>query len=865
MPLTPSNTYFEVEIMQRGPKKAIGIGLASRQYLMANWLGWKPGSIGYHADDGNLFKASGNSVGYGPKYGKGDVVGCGIFFTSEDHTAAMNGDSRVDVFFTINGAMLGIQKMTIPPQGLFPTICLESPTETVFVKLQCPFPPYLERMSSQWARAFCVQQAGRLLEHTSRVKEDFKEPSLPKAFCQAKNPMTVNPYFEVEVVQCMELSMLSIGVAPLQEEGSLALPPESVLFNFKGQVVTMAADTKTSIVPTRQKCGAGDVLGCLLRGRDDRDMRVEFYCNRILVMNCPVPPSLATHLLHPTIILTHPRDIVIPSLTALPPVKCDRWFIGWLRSERVKMKNSVLEYHAPGSRHVGIAQISQSMTSNQPYYELEVLSLGERGTIAIGGAAVDHPLSRQPGWVPKSVGYHGDDGHLFHVSGSGVSFGPRWQLHDVVGLGIRKHGECAVGDEVQVYFTRNGIELGHTTMEVPDSGLFPTIGTHSIGERVKVHCGVQQQFGANRARLRWRSLVGVQFSHSVKHQKDTIMFVINGRKPPSQMETIMQHGLGIGVSHKPFSEQMQYFEVEILGLGHSRAIAIGAVHKHYSLDSYPGWLRGSVAYHTDNGYLYHASGTGKPFGPVSNKGDRVGCGVSFLQSSPNHCFIFFTHNGVEIGRVRCAIPKEGFHPAVAMCSLNDQVSVTFMETFKPCSLPSDSVIIGLMRSHNCSYSDQILRYSGSPTGGLAKAQFNVSLSSTRNFFAANIISQTDVILIGLATKDYPDSHLPGESSLSVAYNISNGTVKAVCGHTIQSQHALKCQVGDSVGCGIRWAGDCKAPPSVFFTRNGMIVNQVEIPSLEEDLFPIIGIVPMSRESILRMDWSNHYFGAQNVL
>ena len=865
MPLTPSNTYFEVEVENRSPKKAIAIGLASRQYLMANWLGWKSGSIAYHADDGNLFKASGwNSAEYGPKYGKGDVVGCGVCFTSENHTTAMTGDSRVDVFFTLNGVMLGTQKMTIPPQGLFPTICLESPTEVVYVKLQCPFPPFLERMSNQWARAFCVQQAGRLLEHTSQVIENSKVFTCPKAFCQAKIPMTTNSYFEVEVVQCAETSLLSVGVAPLEDESSLALPSESVMFNFKGQVMTTGTGNKTTVVPTRQKCGAGDVLGCVLK----YDYKtVEFYCNKILVINCPIPLSLTSHPLHPTIILTHPNDVVIPSLNVPRPVSRDRCFIGWLRSERVKMKNSVLEYHAPAlKQYVGIAQISQSLSFiSQPYYELEVLCLGEKSTIVIGAAAVDHPLNRQPGWVPKSIGYHGDDGRLFHVSGSGFSFGPPWQVHDVVGLGIRKYGHCTVGDEVQVYFTRNGIELGHTTMIVPDSGLFPTIGTHSKGERVKVHCGVQQQFGADHARLRWRSLVGVQYSYSLKDQKDIISFIINGRQPPSQVASITQYGIGIAIFYKPFSEQMQYFEVEILGMGEVRALAIGAVHKHYSLDSYPGWLGSSVAYHTDNGYLYHATGNGRPFGPVSTQGDKVGCGVSFLQSSPKHCFVFFTHNGVEIGRVRCALPDEGFYPAVALCSLNDQVSVTFKETFKSRSLPSDTVIIGLMRSHNCSYSDQILRYSGSPLGGPAKAQFNVALTSSRNFFVANIINHADVIFIGLASKDYPDSHLPGESSVSVAYNISTGTVKAVCGHKIQSQHALECQVGDSVGCGVRWSGDYKVPPSVFFTKNGMIINQVEIPTLEEDLFPIIGIVPNSRQSILRMDWSNHYFGAQNVL
>ena len=863
MPLTPSNTYFEVEILERNSKKAIAIGLACRQYSMANWIGSKYGSIAYHADDGHLFKATVNSISYGPKYGEGDIAGCGIFFNIENHTAAMSGGSRVDVFFTINGVLLGIQKMTIPPQGLFPTICLESPSERVCVKLQCQFPPYLERMSDRWARSFCVMQMGHVLKHTFRTKSDFKESNCPKAFCQAKDPMSVHSYFEVDIAQYDSTSLLSIGAAPLQGDQSTELPQEAVLFNCRGQITTMTSDGKASMVSTRQRCSAGDVMGCCVEGSS----LVSFYLNRTLVSSCPLPSSFASKPLHPTIILTHPNDMVIPSLGALRPVSHNHYFIGWLRSERMKIKKSNLEYESKAAVHVGVAQISQSMTSSLPYYEIEVLSLGEKGTIAVGAAAVDHYLARQPGWVRRSIGYHGDDGKLFHHSGTGVSFGPSWRLHDTVGIGIRKHTRHVTDDdEVQVFFTRNGVELGHTTMKVPESGLFPTIGMHSVGEMVKVNAKVKQQFSADRSRLKWRTLVGVEFFYSLRQRKHFLSFCCNGRVHPT-LASELQDGIGFAMSHQQFSEKLQYFEVEVLNLGKLKAVAVGAAPKNYSPEHVIGWVFESVAYHTDNGYLYHASGQGKPFGPVGKEGDVIGCGVSFMSSSSRHCSVFFTHNGIEIGRVRCAIPEHGFYPAISLCSPNDRVSVCFKESFKPTiSLPSDIFIIGLMRSHNCSYSDQILKYSGGSSGGFAKAQFNIALANSRNYYAANIITkEEDAILIGLATRDYPESHLPGESSFSVAYNISKGMVKAVCGHTIQNLPARKCRVGDTVGCGIQWAVESKDPPSVFFTKNGVIVSQLQLPNFDEDLFPIIGIIPKTRRSVLRMDWSNHQFSAQNEL
>ena len=60
-------------------------------------------SYGYHGDDGRFFawKNPGPSVGgdfdevFGPKYGPGDVIGCGVDFANRT------------LFFTKNGEFLG--------------------------------------------------------------------------------------------------------------------------------------------------------------------------------------------------------------------------------------------------------------------------------------------------------------------------------------------------------------------------------------------------------------------------------------------------------------------------------------------------------------------------------------------------------------------------------------------------------------------------------------------------------------------------------------------------------------------------------------------------------------------------------------
>ena len=81
--------------------------------------GWEKHSIGYHGDDGKLFYEDGAGFEYGPKFGTGDVVGCGI-------------DQKY-CFFTKNGEFIGIANSNMPERSWFPTIGLHSKDERVEV------------------------------------------------------------------------------------------------------------------------------------------------------------------------------------------------------------------------------------------------------------------------------------------------------------------------------------------------------------------------------------------------------------------------------------------------------------------------------------------------------------------------------------------------------------------------------------------------------------------------------------------------------------------------------------------------------------------------------------------------------------
>jgi hypothetical protein len=103
--------YFEVSIKEdtttepkapsplRSEEKhdCVAIGIATESFSCKGRMpGWDNQSFGYHGDDGGTFHAFGGMVErFGPCFGSGDTVGCGIDYVSRG------------IFFTLNGKFLG--------------------------------------------------------------------------------------------------------------------------------------------------------------------------------------------------------------------------------------------------------------------------------------------------------------------------------------------------------------------------------------------------------------------------------------------------------------------------------------------------------------------------------------------------------------------------------------------------------------------------------------------------------------------------------------------------------------------------------------------------------------------------------------
>lgn len=76
----------------------------------------------------------------------------------------------------------------------------------------------------------------------------------------------------------------------------------------------------------------------------------------------------------------------------------------------------------------------------------------------------------------------------------------------------------------------------------------------------------------------------------------------------------------------------------------STTIAVGFSTRNAALSRPVGWEPESWGYHGDDGRCFTGQNIGRPFGPVFNSGDVIGCGVNFRDHTA-----FFTKNGQMLG------------------------------------------------------------------------------------------------------------------------------------------------------------------------------------------------------------------------
>ncbi|XP_068454152.1 SPRY domain-containing protein 3-like isoform X2 [Clinocottus analis] len=386
------------------------------------------------------------------------------------------------------------------------------------------------------------------------------------------------------------------------------------------------------------------------------------------------------------------------------------------RYMRLQKDGDTLSYQG-NSEEVGCYVAGHPLSKGNCYFEVTIVDTGVRGTIAVGLVPKFYRLDHQPGWLPYSVAYHADNGKLYNGNPVGQQFGPKCARGDRIGCGI--HSENIKAGFTIVFFTKNGKEVGSLEVPVSAEGLFPAVGMHSLGEEVKVDLQAEWFLEEDESMMMvdsheddWGRLFDVRVSGTL------LEYVGKGK-------SIMD--VGLAQARQPLTTRCHYYEVEIVDAGEKCYIALGLARRDYPRNRHPGWSRGSVAYHADDGKLFHGSGVGDAFGPRCFKGDIMGCGIMFprdyildgegegdvddwdrLEVRPGRAgvqnvlylnaeeeeeeeeedgeeveqgqegrnvTVFFTRNGKLMGRREMAVPPGGLYPTVGMLSSGEKVKV----------------------------------------------------------------------------------------------------------------------------------------------------------------------------------------------
>ena len=110
-----------IQQQQRGQRhECVAIGLSTKAFSPHNRMpGWDDASYGYHSDDGGIFHGQGDMLRrYGPSFGPGDTVGCGLEYSTRR------------IFFVKNGVFLGYAfdkcKREDVEMGLYPTVGVDT-------------------------------------------------------------------------------------------------------------------------------------------------------------------------------------------------------------------------------------------------------------------------------------------------------------------------------------------------------------------------------------------------------------------------------------------------------------------------------------------------------------------------------------------------------------------------------------------------------------------------------------------------------------------------------------------------------------------------------------------------------------------
>ena len=957
-PMSPNLNYYECKIVSQGIECAIGVGVGEKEYSLDRMPGWNRNGIGYHADDGKMFYQNGHGQGFGPTCTEGDRMGCGVDFDTDCGQGYVsifftkNGKQigeLVRMRLPTSGLYpiirlhnrgekvryLGHWKRT--PDGV------QKPTE--FYRSVVNKKGEDQRVASASSSRNGERERGIKL-HTQGRHCCGENATVDGDICTFRNvdgrvgvvkilePMSPKlNYYECEIVCRGSDCIVGVGVGekqyPLDRQpgwnrngiGYHADDGKMFYQNGHGQ----------AFGPT---CTEGDRMGCGVDFDTDcgqGNVSIFFTKNGKQIGEL-VRMRLPTSGLYPIIGL-HSRGEKVRYLghwkrtpdgvqkptedyRSVVNKKGENQRVASASSSRNGERERAIKLHTQG-RHccgenatvdgdictyrnvdgrVGVVKLLEPMSLELNYYECEIVCRGSKCTIGVGVGEKGYPLDRQPGWNGNGIGYHADDGNMFYQNGHGQAFGPTCTEGDRMGCGVDFDTDCGQGC-VSIFFTKNGKQIGELVrMRLPTSGLYPIIGLHSRGEKVR-YLGHWKRTpdGVQKPTEVYRSVVNkkgkdqrvASASSSRKGARERgIKLHTQGRHCCGENATVDDPGdiftfrnvdgrVGVVKILEPMSPELNYYECEIVCRGSDCIIGVGVGEKEYPLDRQPGWNRNGIGYHADDGKMFYQNGHGQAFGPTCTEGDRMGCGVDFdTDCGQGNVSIFFTKNGKQIGKlVRMRLPTNGLYPIIGLHSRGEKVRYlghwkrTPDEVQKPtmqhlsvvnkkekdtravcCVLQKGETAEQGIKLHtqgrlscgkNAAVDGDIFKFKVST--GLVKIL--LPMTPHLNYFECEIVSQGTqcAVGVGVGEQEYPLDRMPGWKRNGIGYHADDGKMFYQNGHG--QAFGPTCTEGDRMGCGVDFDTDCGQDcVSVFFTKNGEQIGELVRMRLPTNgLYPIIGL------------------------
>ena len=153
----------------------------------------------------------------------------------------------------------------------------------------------------------------------------------------------------------------------------------------------------------------------------------------------------------------------------------------------VDKEKSIITNNTNDGYSVGGIIMKREMKKKWNYFEVELTAADEDGAIGIGIGHEKYQLYNMPGWEADSIGYHSDDGGLFHEAGFPSLHGPTCTIGDRMGCGVDfTHSDDG---HVRVWFTKNGeVVIKPQVVELPahpSSNFYPLICMQKPGQKAQ--------------------------------------------------------------------------------------------------------------------------------------------------------------------------------------------------------------------------------------------------------------------------------------------------------------------------------------------------------------------------------------------